>query len=80
MQSYAMGTVKEEMILYFIAERENLAFTDEEYKAHAEEMVKEYGCDDIEELEEIYTKELVERNLYWEKVKDFLYDNVKYVD
>lgn len=80
MQSYAQGTVKEEMILYFIAERENLAFNEEEYKTHAEEMAKEYNCKDVAELEEIYTKELVERMLYWEMVKDFLYDHIKFVD
>ena len=80
MQSYAQGTVKEEMILYFIAERENLSFNDEEYKTHAEEMAKEYNCDTVEKLEDVYTKELVERMLYWEMVKDFLYGNIKYVD
>lgn len=80
MQSYAKGTVKEEMILYFIAERENLSFTEEEYKTHAEEMAKEYNCKDVVELESVYTKELVERMLYWEMVKDFLYDHIKFVD
>ena len=80
MQSYAMGTVKEEMILYFIAERENLSFTAEEYKAHCEDMVDDYGVKDVEELEKMYTTELVERMLYWEMVKEFLYENIKYVD
>lgn len=80
MQSYAQGTVKEEMILYFIAERENLSFTEEEYKTHSEKMVKEYGVKDVEELEKLYTVELVERMLYWELVKTFLYENIKYVD
>ncbi len=80
MQSYATGTVKEEMILYFIAERENLSFTAEEYKTHCEKMVEDYGVKDVEELEEMYTTELVERMLYWELVKEFLYENIKYVD
>ena len=80
MQTYAQGTVKEEMILYFIAERENLSFTEEEYSAHAEQMAKDYGCKDVEDLEKTYTVELVERTLYWEMVKDFLYGNIKYVD
>ena len=80
MQSYATGTVKEEMILYFIAERENLSFTDEEYKTHCEKMVEDYGVTDVEELEKIYTTELVERMLYWELVKEHLYNNIKYVD
>ena len=80
MQSYATGTVKEEMILYFIAERENLSFTAEEYKTFCEKMVEDYGVKDVEELEKIYTTELVERMLYWELVKEHLYNNIKYVD
>ena len=79
MQSYAQGTVKEEMILYLIAEKNNLYFTEEEYTAEAEKMAKDYGCKDVAELESIYTRTLVERNIYWEMVKDFLYSNIKYV-
>ena len=78
MQSYAQGTVKEEMILYFIAEKENLSFTEEEYQTEAKKMAEDYGCKDVAELESIYTRTLVERNIYWEMVKDFLYSNVKY--
>lgn len=79
-QAYAQGTVKEEMILYFISERENLSFSDDEYKTYAEQMAKDYNCKDVAELEKVYTKDLVERNIYWEKVKNFLYENIKYVD
>ena len=47
MQSYAQGTVKEEMILYFIAEKENLSFTEEEYQTEAKNMAEDYGCKDV---------------------------------
>ena len=79
-QTQAQGTVKEEMILYFIAERENLAFTAEEYKAHAEDLLAEYECSSVEELESIYTKDMIERLLYWTKAKDFLYERIEFVD
>ena len=74
--SYAMGTVKEEMILYGIAILEELSFTESEYQAFAEQMAEDYGYDSVEELEQLQTREIVERTLYWEMVKDFLYNYI----
>lgn len=79
-QEQAEGTAKEEMVLYYIAERKNLSFTEEEYQAYAEELLEEYNCKTVSELEELYTRELIERLVYWDLVKDFLYSQIKYVD
>lgn len=80
MQAYAQGTIKEEMALYYVAELEDLSFTEEEYNEYAVQMAKDYGCEDVATLEATYTKELVERNFYWDKVKDFLYNEIVYID
>lgn len=75
--SYAQGTVKEEMVLYYTVERENLGFTGEEYKAYANSVLDHYGSDNIEMLENTYGREMIRRAYYWELAKDFLYENLE---
>lgn len=79
-QEQAEGTAKEELVLYFIAERKNLSFSEEKYQEYAGGLLEEYDCKTVSELEQLYTRELIERLLYWDLVKDFLYSEIKYVD
>lgn len=74
--SYSQGTVKEELILYYLVKKNKIRFTDEEYKTYAESVLSYYECDSVEKLEETYSKELIERNLYWELAKDMLYEKL----
>ncbi len=73
---YAQNVVKEELALYFIVKKERIRFSDGQYKEYAESMLDYYECDSIEEFETNYTKEFIERNLYWELVKDYLYERL----
>ena len=80
MLKYAQGTVKEELVLYFTAERENIGFTDEEYTEYANGVLDDYDCEDIAELEKVSGKDMIRRGYYWELVKDYLYENLKIVE
>lgn len=77
MQEYAQGTVEEELVLYSIVAHENLSFTESEYLAFAQQMMaEEQNCDTVEELEQLYTKEIIERSLYWKLAKELLIEHV----
>lgn len=73
---YAQNTVKEELALYYIVKKKGIRFSEEEYKSHAESILDYYECKDIDELEEKYTKETVERDLYWKLVKELMYEKL----
>lgn len=73
---YAQNTVKEELALYYIVQKKSIRFSEAEYKSHAESMLDYYECDSVEELEENYTKEIVERDLYWKLVKELMYEKL----
>ena len=75
--SYAQGTVKEELVLYFLVEQKNIGFSEEEYTEYAQSVLEDYECEDIEELEKVYGKDMIRRGYYWELAKDYLYEKMK---
>jgi trigger factor len=76
---YAKVLVKEEMILYYIANKEDLDTTKDEYKQFITDTLADYGYteDSFKETqgktyEDAVGKETIERQLYLNKVQDFI--------
>lgn len=81
-EEYAKMLVKEEMILYTIAEKEDISFTKDEYKQFITDTLAEYGYteDSFKETqgktyEEAVGKDAIRRQLLLEKVKDFVLES-----
>jgi trigger factor len=76
---YAKVLVKEEMILYYIADKEDLSTTKDEYKQFITDTLADYGYteDSFKETqgktyEDAVGKDTIERQLYLNKVQDFI--------
>ena len=78
MVEYAEGVVKEEMILYRIAKDEKLRVSRSEYDYGLQSMAAQNGYSDVEEFEQGYGKEIIERNILWDKVKMHLGNTLNY--
>ncbi|MGL4483968.1 MAG: hypothetical protein ACRCUS_03380, partial [Anaerovoracaceae bacterium] len=86
MKAYAEGTVKEEMIVYAIADKEKISISDKEYKKFIEDQLKSYGFTE-KQFEEAngksYEEALGENNIkkqaYMEADKKFILDNAKII-
>ena len=81
-EEYAKMLVKEEMILYTIAQKEDLSFTKDEYKQFITDTLAEYGYteESFEETqgktyEDAVGKDAIRRQLLLEKVKDFVLES-----
>jgi trigger factor len=81
-EEYAKMLVKEEMILYTIAGKEDISFTKDEYKQFITDTLAEYGYteDSFEETqgktyEEAVGKDAIRRQILLEKVKDFVLES-----
>ncbi len=73
-RNYAMGTVKEELVLYFIVKTEKVRVSKEEYRTGALALAEENGYDTVDELVADLGENVVERTVVWEKVKAMIYD------
>jgi trigger factor len=76
---YANVLVKEEMIIYYIAEKENITTTKDEYKQFITDTLADYGYteDSFKETqgktyEDAVGKDTIERQLLLNKVQDFI--------
>lgn len=74
-RNYAMGTVKEEMVLYFIIKTEKVRISKEEYRTGALALAEEHGYEKVDDLEKDLGKDVVERTVLWEKVKAMIYNS-----
>ena len=78
-QQRAERTVKEEMILYYIVKEEKIRLSRKEYKAGAAELAETEGYETVKELEDAIGKDIVERSIKWDIVKQLVKDNGKIV-
>ena len=76
----AQSSVKGEIALELIAEKEKLTPTDEEYKAKYEEYVEMYGYEDVDALIEAAGEETLQQIALQEVVLDWLVDNCVQVE
>ena len=77
---YAEKIVKEELILYEIIQAEEIRVSSKEYKERGATLAKEgdYG-DTVKDLENALSKEVAERTVIWEKVKEYLLSKATWV-
>ena len=79
-QQRAERTVKEEMILYYIVKEEKIRLSYKEYKAGAKALAEIEGYESVKELENAIGKEIVERSIKWDIVKQMVKDNANIVE
>jgi trigger factor len=77
-QTYAKNTVKEQLVLYYIAQKENLSVTDEEYESAIADYCAKYNYESPEEFEEFYGSELIRQSMLWDKVIKLIIENATY--
>jgi len=75
LETMAQDTIKQELIIYYIARQENITVTDEEYKTRGADYAAYYGLSSLEELEEYYTPEELRESMLYDKVLDLLVAN-----
>lgn len=66
--------MKEEMVLYMIARRENITVSDDEYKSKALEYAQYYGLASVEAIEQYIEPATIRENILFDKVMTFLAD------
>ena len=83
-KEYAGIIIKEEMVLYYIADKEDIIMTGKEYDSFVTKTLKTYGYtrEQFQEAqgqsyEEAVGKSVIERQIYMEKVKDFIFSKAK---
>ena len=67
--------VMEEMAMYYIIHRENIAITEEEYNAGAQEYADRFGFESVEALTERYGKSVIHESLLLDRLFEFIIDN-----
>ena len=78
--SYAEGTVKEEMILYEIIQAEKIRLSNAEYKERVAKLASDSGYANVSSFIDDYGKEVAYRSCIWEKVKEMILEKAVRVD
>ena len=74
MEPEATKRVKYRYLIEAIADKEDLKFTKEEVDNRAEELAKQFGVD-VEEINKVYTKDILEYDLRMHKALEILKEN-----
>lgn len=83
-KAYAQSMVKEDLIVYYIADKEGIEVSDDEYDKYIEDTLAEYGYtpEQYEEqtgksYEEANGEDNIKTQVYKDKVQDLILDNAK---
>lgn len=76
-EDYADRKVKYQYIVEAIYQKENLSYTEEEYKTRAMVYAESYGFETLEEFEADYTKEIVVDAIKMDIVIDYIIDKAQ---
>lgn len=86
-KAYAQSMVKEDMIVYYIADKEGIELSDEEYDKYIENQLKQYGYTEEQykeqtgkTYEEANGEETVRTQAYKQKVQDLILKEAKVKD
>jgi len=71
----AHNLIKQEFAVELIAEKEKLTLTEEDYEKGLKEYAEQYGYDNVEEFEEMVTRDELEKMLLQKRVGDWLIEN-----
>lgn len=77
LRSMVEDTLLQELVVDAIAEKEHIVVTQDELDAYKQQVVDQYGYDDISSLEAEYSDDTMAESLLNEKVRDFLYEKAK---
>lgn len=70
-----LATIKQRLVIYSIALKEDLMVSDEEYTEYAESVAAEFGYTEVSELEEEYSKDEIWNSAVFDNVTALLYEN-----
>ncbi len=73
--SIAESTVKEQLVLEKIAEKENITLSDEQYQSMLQNYMERYNYEDKEAMEKDYTIENLRKSMIYDLTIDFLIAN-----
>lgn len=76
----AESSVKQELIINLIAEKEKLAPSEKELKKAYEQMAEDYGFADVDKMKEAAKEEDLEKMVLQDRVKKYLVENCKQVE
>ena len=76
-QTAAQQTLKEEMLLKAVAEKENITVSDEEYEKGCESYAAQYGYDSADALKAAFDEPTIRISLLMDKTFDYLEKTVK---
>ena len=86
-KAYAKMEVKQEEIIYYIADKENIDVTKKQYKNYIKKSLKQYGFTEDsfkdtykKSYEDYVGKDNIYKSIYLEKVEDMMLKNAKVVD
>ncbi|MDD6919748.1 MAG: trigger factor [Eubacteriales bacterium] len=84
LKEFAKLVLKEDLIMYYIADKEDISVSGKEYDKYIEETLAQYGFDkesfekaNGKSYEEIMGKDQIERTILLTKVQQFILDNAK---
>ena len=77
LRSMVEDTLLQELVVDAIAEKEHIVVTQDELDTYKQQVVDQYGYDDISSLEAEYSDDTMAESLLNEKVRDFLYKKAK---
>lgn len=73
-KEWVEGTVKEEMLLYSIIEKENIKLSEKQYNDLLKEIADDAGYESAAAYTEAFGEELTERTVVWEYLKQLILD------
>ncbi len=77
---YAESTVKEEIVLYFIAKTEKIRVASSDYKTAYESIAFDNGYSSVDDMLKDYSEDVIERTVIWEKVKSVILEKAVSVE
>lgn len=72
--------VNEKLMVYAIADKENISVSEEDYQAYLDENLELYGYESQEEFEKDYPADSLKYDILYEKIMDFLTANTNFND
>ena len=70
-----MNGVKSELVMWAIVKKQGLKATEQDIEERYENTYEEVGCDSVEAMKELYSKDEIKKAVLLEKAQEYVYDN-----
>ncbi len=77
---YAQNTVTEQLVLYYIAQQENISVSNEEYESLLVEYADKYEFASADEFEDYYGSELILQSMLFDKVVNLIIEHAHFTE